>query len=73
MRNVMQEDELRALVRDAIERRLGACAAAALPPERQDISHARFPVTNGADEDGPCLIEPSVGCNRCGYCQSYGH
>jgi hypothetical protein len=23
--------------------------------------------------DGACLIEPAVGCNHCGYCQSYGH
>jgi hypothetical protein len=69
----MQEDELRALVRDAIERRLGTGAQVALRPVRYDISHARFALTSGADEDGPCLIEPSVGCNHCGYCQSYGH
>ena len=22
--------------------------------------------------DGPCLIEPTVPCNHCGYCQSHG-
>ena len=27
----------------------------------------------GAELDGPCLIEPAVLCNHCGYCQSYGH
>ena len=27
----------------------------------------------GADTDGPCLIEPAVMCNHCGYCKSYGH
>jgi hypothetical protein len=23
--------------------------------------------------DGPCLIEPGVPCNHCGYCQTHGH
>jgi len=27
----------------------------------------------GSDGDGPCLIEPAVTCNHCGYCKSYGH
>jgi len=21
----------------------------------------------------PCVIEPAVGCNQCGYCVSMGH
>jgi hypothetical protein len=33
----------------------------------------RLPLASGGDDDGACLIEPSVRCNHCGYCQSYGH
>jgi hypothetical protein len=25
------------------------------------------------DNGGSCLIEPTVTCNHCGYCQSHGH
>jgi hypothetical protein len=35
-------------------------------------SHLRFPLRSG-DEDGACVIEPSVRCNHCGYCLSMGH
>jgi hypothetical protein len=35
-------------------------------------SHLRLPLVSG-DEDGACLIEPSVRCNHCGYCLSLGH
>jgi hypothetical protein len=34
------------------------------------VSHARYLLP---DSGGPCLIEPSVQCNHCGYCQSHGH
>ena len=33
-------------------------------------SHFRYSLP---DSGGPCLIEPSVQCNHCGYCQSHGH
>lgn len=82
----MTDDELRALVRDAIARHLGAGtgdpargphpAAAAVrpePPWRAHPSFGRFLVTAGDEDGGPCLIEPSVQCNHCGFCQSYGH
>jgi hypothetical protein len=32
-----------------------------------------FVIASGADTDGPCIIEPTVQCNHCGYCQSMGH
>jgi hypothetical protein len=40
---------------------------------RQHPSHGLFAVPAGADIDGPCVIEPTVQCNHCGYCKSYGH
>jgi hypothetical protein len=72
----MTEQELRALVREAIAR---AGAAAVRPEDRQPrtpapahSSHALFTLAPG-DPDGRCLIEPGVACNHCGYCKSYGH
>lgn len=74
----MNDEELRALVRAAIAQYAGgqAAPAAAGPPPavRLHPSHGRFTLLPaGSDADGPCLIEPAVLCNHCGYCQSYGH
>ena len=84
----MTEQELRALVRDAIARsgvgQRGPAAArggAEAPPyavgAAADVvarhsSHAMFSLAP-ADPEGRCVIEPSVQCNHCGYCKSYGH
>jgi hypothetical protein len=77
----MNEEALRALVRDTLarlDRESGSAGGAApRPPDpatllhwTSDPSHYRstLPPT-----DGPCLIEPGVACNHCGYCQSHGH
>lgn len=81
----MTEQELRALVRETIARvGAGAHGDAAMRASgrnvlgtssmvRQHSSHALFAVPTGADADGPCVIEPAVACNHCGYCKSYGH
>jgi hypothetical protein len=78
----MTDEELRALVRDAIARHLGGStppagsavgAPAPDPLWRSHPSFGRFLVARPADDDGNCLIEPSVRCNHCGFCQSFGH
>ena len=85
----MTDDELRALVRDAIARHLGGASSAGRgerggpaptlreprpdPAWRAHPSFGKLLVVRGEDEGGPCLIEPSVQCNHCGFCQSYGH
>lgn len=79
----MTEQELRAIVRDAIGRHAASATAtapmAAATPSvpfnalRHHASHALFAVPAGADAGGPCVIEPAVACNHCGYCKSYGH
>jgi hypothetical protein len=74
----MTEQELRALVRDAIARQAGghtAPVAGSLQASglRLHPSHGLFMVPAGSDTDGPCIIEPAVMCNHCGYCKSYGH
>ena len=76
----MTDDELRALVRDAIARHLGSTgdrrepvsAAVQAPLWRSHASFGKF-LTLQTEENGPCMIEPSVQCNHCGFCQSYGH
>jgi hypothetical protein len=71
------EQELRSLVRDAIARHAGQASRPAPPPVpaffHLHASHGMFTLPAGADTDGPCLIEPAVMCNHCGYCKSYGH
>jgi hypothetical protein len=72
----MTEDELRALVRQAIARQRGSERLEPANPANlrtTDASHAMFPVASGADAEGPCIIEPAVMCNHCGYCKSFGH
>jgi hypothetical protein len=70
----MNEEQLRALVRDAVARHLGP--ADQVRHEERPLSftghasHFRYTLP---ESDGPCLIEPTVRCNHCGYCQSHGH
>jgi hypothetical protein len=75
----MTEQELRALIRDAIAKAgvggaAGAATAAPYAPvsvRPPHSSHALF--TLQGDPEGRCVIEPGVACNHCGYCKSYGH
>ena len=74
----VSDQELRAMVRDAVARHTGQTGVAAGAPRPQTIerahpSHVRFLVATGGDADGMCVIEPAVRCTHCGYCQSYGH
>ena len=72
----MNEQELRQLVRDAIARHSAASSRAPAPAPaffHLHASHGMFALPAGGDTDGPCLIEPVVMCNHCGYCKSYGH
>ena len=73
----MTETELRALVQTVVAERLSAAGSPAAARQSGDCgahpSHARLRVLPGVEAGGPCLIEPRVACNLCGYCQSYGH
>jgi hypothetical protein len=77
----MTEEDLRALVRDAVARHVGSTPgefAGSTEPDpwqplgatRHHVSHRLFVLPAG---DTACLIEPAVPCNHCGYCKSYGH
>ena len=70
----MNEDALRAMIRESIARHM-------TPPDHDPVREAPITFVGHAshyryalpDSGGPCLIEPSVPCNHCGYCQSHGH
>jgi hypothetical protein len=71
----MNEDALRALVREAVARHLAVPhevrQVPAVPlPFHAHPSHFRYSLP---ESGGPCFIEPGVPCNHCGYCQSHGH
>jgi hypothetical protein len=82
----MNDDEIRTLVREAIQKHLGPSALAPTSPARspagvieagspgavQSVSFSRYRVQRVSD-DGMCLIEPAVRCNHCGYCECHGH
>jgi hypothetical protein len=70
----MDEQALRELVRQAVAAHLGRAEAPAATHRPLVLtahpSHYRYGLP---ESDGPCLIEPTVACNHCGYCQSHGH
>jgi hypothetical protein len=69
----MNEEVLRAMVREAVARRLGEPGEPIVQVPAALLAHAshgRYPL---APSEGPCVIEPGVPCNHCGYCESHGH
>lgn len=71
----MNEDALRAIVRETLARlEPRELTSSQLPPQPLPVtshsSHHRYTLPPSG---GPCLIEPGVQCNHCGYCQSHGH
>ena len=82
----MNDDELRSLIRLAIQKHVGVSASA--PGNtlelRRDAASGRGPDTTvsisfgqyqleRAKDDTSCLIEPAVQCNHCGFCKCHGH
>lgn len=75
----MNEDALRAIIRDTIARVSARSGESALPLINEEPrllhlashpSNYQYPLP---PSDGPCIIEPGVACNHCGYCQTHGH
>jgi hypothetical protein len=71
------DDDIRALVRAAIQKHLGTPGAVPIPgppaaAPAMPLSFGRYTLPR-ADDDTMCLIEPAVRCNHCGYCQCHGH
>ena len=80
----MNDDELRGLIRAAIQRHLGAdqaqvaveggvpAALAVVQASEAGISFGQYRLER-AGGDTSCLIEPAVQCNHCGFCKCHGH
>ena len=72
----MNEDALRAIVRDTIAR-ISARGAETPVSDRPQLLHLSPHPSSYQyalpQSDGPCIIEPGVACNHCGYCQTHGH
>ena len=74
----MTEQELRALVRQAVAYHVGNSQGPSQPQVPVPATfHARHPshalFTLPAEPGDVCVIEPSVQCTHCGFCKSYGH
>ena len=78
---MIDEGVVRQIVREVIRRRLGPPSASPRAPAmlpdwprvQTHASHACYVLARGADDEGPCLIEPAVSCTHCSFCQSHGH
>ena len=72
----MNEDALRAIIRETIARvaaRTGDAVVRDAPPLLQMAPHPSSYQYALPPSDGPCIIEPGVACNHCGYCQTHGY
>jgi len=83
----MTDDELRGLIRAAIQKHMPRTASESAfadpnPDQlRRDAGFAGVPVSisfgqyrlERAAGDTSCLIEPAVQCNHCGFCKCHGH
>ena len=66
----MNDDELRALIRSAIQKHTSAQPQP--QPQPISISFGQYQIERPAGET-ECLIEPAVQCNHCGFCKCHGH
>jgi hypothetical protein len=75
----MNDDELRLLIRAAIQRHMGASPGAEstgtvrlVPDPPGSLSFGQYRLER-APGDSSCLIEPAVQCHHCGFCKCHGH
>jgi hypothetical protein len=76
----MNEDELRELIRAAVQRHLPQAAAegrvstkfATIQASEVGLSFGQYRLERAPD-DTSCLIEPAVQCTHCGFCKCHGH
>jgi hypothetical protein len=68
----MTDEEIRAVVRQVLAAR-GVAQPGPAQPEGPHVSHVRLSMVVPTEPGSPCIIEPAVGCNECGYCVSHGH
>jgi hypothetical protein len=79
----MNDDELRALIRAAIQRHVAVAPQVAaegrvstklvtIQASEVELSFGQYRLERAAG-DTSCLIEPAVQCNHCGFCKCHGH
>lgn len=71
----MNDDELRGLIRLAIQKHMTESPTRPIAPELQttvSLSFGQYHLERARD-DTACLIEPAVQCNHCGFCKCHGH
>ena len=72
----MTDDELRSLIRAAVQRHLEPGSQAPSPKPQAaapvSLSFAQYQIER-APGDSMCIIEPAVRCNHCGFCKCHGH
>jgi hypothetical protein len=71
--SAITDDELRAMVRESIARALGQQGGDVPVAQVTVLTHSSHHRYTLPESGGPCIIEPTVQCNHCGYCQSHGH
>ena len=79
----MNDDELRALIRAAIQRHVApvtpqvaaegrvSTKLATIQASEVGLSFGQYRLERAAG-DTSCLIEPAVQCNHCGFCKCHG-
>jgi hypothetical protein len=69
----MTDEEIRTIVRQVLATR----GVARMPTQGSAAcshpSTLRLQMVVPTEPGSPCVIEPAVGCNNCGYCVSQGH
>jgi hypothetical protein len=76
----MNDEEIRALVRAAIQKHMAGGVPLLEPMPSapvavvaaSSLSFGQYALAREAD-DTMCLIEPAVRCTHCGYCKCHGH
>ena len=69
----MTDEEIRAVVRQVLAARGVAQTQVAASASAPHASFVRLQMVVPTEPGSPCIIEPAVTCNNCGYCVSHGH
>ena len=67
----MTDEEIRTIVRQVLAAR--GSAPPGIHGPGLHPSHLRLQMVVPTPPGSPCVIEPAVTCNNCGYCLSQGH
>ena len=69
----MTDEEIRTIVRQVLAARVVAQTPARASAGIPHASFVRLQMVVPTEPGSPCIIEPAVTCNNCGYCLSHGH